>query len=223
VRTTFVSANSLEFTAPKKAQPCFCDITVTNPDKESCTVDSGLQYVGLDAPAIENITPVKGPATGGTRVTIHGKSFVVGCRIHFGGKPVTLAKIKDPQTLEVTVPANAPGMVDVVVTNVDEQAVTLTRGFMYEAVPDPVLENLAPKYGPSAGGTRLTLFGKHFVSGMKVHFGSGSDAVVVDKLKLVDAGTIEVTMPAGPKGLVDITVSSPTGQSATMKRAFQYS
>ena len=187
-----VQGSSTIVAVSPKGAAGFVDVRVEGPDGQTATMKTAFRYEAVEAPVITTVTPKNGPATGGTRMTILGKGFTAGCRIHVGGRGVTTARIKDSSTLRIVTPAMAAGLADVQVVNPDGQTATAKGAFQVDAVPDPVLESLAPKYGSAKGGTSVTLFGKHFVSGMKVQFGD----TLVEKVKLVDAGTLEFTAPA---------------------------
>jgi endonuclease YncB( thermonuclease family) len=86
----------------------------------------------LATPAITEISPLSGPVTGGTTVTVTGTNFVDGVTVTFDGIP---AVVLDVQSTAITVltPPQAPGVVDVVVTNPDGQGARLLNGFEYFA------------------------------------------------------------------------------------------
>jgi hypothetical protein len=75
--------------------------------------------------------------------------------------------------------------------------------------PGPTVTKLAPKTGPVAGGTTVTITGTRFSDVSAVMFGSSSAAAF-----LVDsAGKITASSPAGASGAVNVTVTTPAGTS----------
>jgi IPT/TIG domain len=82
----------------------------------------------------------------------------------------------------------------------------------------PTIKKLAPKKGPAAGGTRVTIAGTGFVGTVTVYFGetAGTD------VKVAGATSLTVSSPAG-SGEVSVTVHTEGGTSAaTSKTVFTY-
>jgi hypothetical protein len=68
------------------------------------------------APSIKKVMPAKGPAAGGTMVTIIGAHLGEASAVHFGAaEAVSFEKISSTQLTAVS-PAGAPGKVQVTVT-----------------------------------------------------------------------------------------------------------
>jgi hypothetical protein len=84
------------------------------------------------APTAASVTPASGTAN--TSVVIGGTNFVSGAVVKFAGVNAVVSSISDT-SITVAVPANpaASGPVDVQITNVDGQSVTLAKGFTYVA------------------------------------------------------------------------------------------
>jgi hypothetical protein len=114
-------------------------------------------------------------------------------------------------------PAHAAGSVDVVVTNPDGQGVTLTNGFTFVAA-GPTISGISPTTGLTGGGTHVMLTGTNFVSGATVSFG-GTAATSVT---VVSGTQIDATAPPHKPGAVNIVVSNPNGQKATLAAGFTY-
>ena len=74
----------------------------------------------------------------------------------------------------------------------------------------PVVSKLSVRSGPSGGGTRVTLTGKHFVKVTKVEFGSAAGR----SLKVISAGKLQVTAPRHAAGVVNVEVVAKAGKSA---------
>ncbi|HEV3076927.1 MAG TPA: IPT/TIG domain-containing protein [Thermoanaerobaculia bacterium] len=85
--------------------------------------------------------------------------------------------------------------------------------------PPPTLKKLSPKTGPATGGTPITITGTNFTGATAVKFGA-TDA---SNLKVNSANSITAESPAGTKGTVQVTVTTPNGTSAnTKKDRFRY-
>ena len=105
----------------------------------------------------------------------------------------------------------------VVVTNSDGQNSTLSNAYTYNAAP--TVAAIDPGLGPIAGGTGATITGTNFVSGATVSFGgTAATAVTVTKSTLITAAA-----PAHAAGTVNVVVTNPDGQSATLANGYIYS
>lgn len=74
----------------------------------------------------------------------------------------------------------------------------------------PTVTGISPTSGTTAGGTSVTITGTNLSGATAVAFGSGAAA----SFAVASATKITATAPAGT-GAVDVTVTTPSGQSAT--------
>jgi hypothetical protein len=132
----FGSATSITATTPAHAAGPV-NVVVTNPDLQSGTLAGGFTYVA--PPTVTAVSPSFGPVAGGTSVTITGTNFVATPAVTIGGSNATGEVWVSSTTLTATVPAHAAGLVNVVVTNPDAQAATLTNGYFYAPAPTAAL------------------------------------------------------------------------------------
>jgi maleylacetoacetate isomerase len=87
-----------------------------------------------------------------------------------------------------------------------------------EPAPPPIIEHLAPAYGPLAGGVAVLIRGTGFAEGVRVFFG-GAEATVE---RLADT-LVRAEAPArAAKGAVELRVENPDGQDDGRARAFRY-
>jgi len=107
------------------------NVVVTNMDGQSGTLTNGYTYVSYPAPTVAAISPVSGPTTGGTSVTITGTGFLAGANVTLGGTAATNVNVVSSTSITATTPAHTAGAVNVVVTNTDGQSGTLSGGFTY--------------------------------------------------------------------------------------------
>jgi hypothetical protein len=174
---------------------------------------------------------------------IKGTGFVDGLTVTFGGSDATSIVVVDAFTITCLTPAHAVGSVDVVVTNPDGQAATLTNGFAYSDTwvkepddrldgppeppgPDRTLDDpLAPTVtsvnaptGPTTGGTKVRVIGTEFVRGATVTF----DGVAVQNITYVNSKAIQVTTNAHALGGVDVVVTNPDGKSGSLTNGYAY-
>ncbi len=135
---------------------------------------------GETAPAIETITPDRGPSSGGTRIKIEGKDFREGLTVYFGEVEVPQEDITvvDYKTIYVTTPPHEPGEVEVKVENPDGALSEPTGSFLYlsspqiSAVVDPrdPTETTRLYQISVKGGQEIKLKGSGFVEGARVVF-----------------------------------------------------
>ncbi len=176
----------------------------------------------FNPPIIESVSPLQGPTTGGTKVTIRGRNFEPGTGVLFGEQTAVKINRVNSNLLEVETPAGLAGPVSVIVVSGDEQTTMFANAFQYveDGVPagSPVVGAIEPSKSSVLGGTKITINGSGFVPGTQVLFGSflGSDVDVVSETHLT------VTAPAQIAGMVDVIIRVPNGASFTMERVFEY-
>ncbi|EOS54109.1 IPT/TIG domain-containing protein [Paenibacillus barengoltzii] len=171
--------------------------------------------VKLPAPVITAITEPFGHPDGGETVTITGQNFVPGAKVKFGLTAATDVTFVSSTEITATVPPGKQGMVEVSVTNPDNQVAKA----QYQYKVDPIVTSITPANGPLAGGTIVSIKGEYFMKGVTVKFGdkaaplfyySGSDQ-------------ISVKSPIGDEaGPVDVTLTNPDGTTVTVPEGFTY-
>ena len=195
------------------------DVVITNPDGQSGRLNSGFTY-NRSPPTLTSVTPNTVPLQGGLKILLAGRGFEAGAAVTIDGVAVATTFV-DESLLFVTVPAHAAGVVDVAVTNTDQQSSTLTGGLTYANITlgnSPTVSSITPARGPTTGGTVALIIGTNFAQGLRVLFGS-APATGVTVMSPTRASAIA---PAGMTGLVDLTVINADGQSAQLLRAFTY-
>jgi hypothetical protein len=213
-QVTFVSSTGLVAVTPAHAAGVV-NVTVRNPDNQTGTLSSGFTYNA--APTIKDVTPNTGPAGGGTPVTLTGGNYQSGATVSFGGVNSTAVTFINGTELHALTPAHAAGAVNVVVTNPDSQSATLSGGFSYNVAP--TIASASPIAGSAAGGTAVTITGTSFQSGANVSFGGANSGAVT----YVSSTQLKAVTPAHAAGTVDIVVTNPDRQAATLAGGFTYS
>src|SRR4029077_1058866 len=71
----------------------------------------------LPSPIVSSISPTRGPAAGGTVVTVTGSKFTATSTVKFGATSVTTFTVNSATSITATAPGGAAGTVDVTVTN----------------------------------------------------------------------------------------------------------
>ena len=188
------------------------------------TLVNGFTYKSIP-PDLVSVAPSKGPASGGTRVTLNGVGFTAPragvLRVSFGAVPATNVVVLGDTSAACDAPPGTPGAVVEVRVENDNGSDALAGGFLYN--DGPSLTGLSPAGGPAAGGTRVTLQGLGFLAeGAEVELVLFGGVAASDVLELSDT-ELACTAPPGTGGSrVDVTVINPNGQ-ATLPSAFAYS
>jgi len=190
------------------------DVMVQNPDSSSDTLVDCFTY--YPPATVSEVSPVNGPETGGTPVTITGTDFVSGADVYFGGDWATDVVVTGSTEITCTTPPGT-GTVDVHVYNPESAPGTLSSAFTYDVVPPPTLDSITPDHGPEPGGTTVTLTGTNFMSGATVTI-DGTPATGVS----VNSSTeIVCTTPSGT-GMVTVRVWNADGDQDLLVNGFTY-
>ena len=191
------------------------DIVVTNPDTQTGTKADAFTYV--NPPTVTSILLAFGPTAGGQAVTITGTSFEAGAAVSIGGVSATGVTVVNATTIAATTGPHAAGVVGVLVTNPSTLSSTLVNAYTY-ALP-PTVSSIAPAFGPSTGGTAVTIVGSGFRTGATIAIGG----VVATSVTVVNATTITATTAAHAAGIVSVVVTNSDAQSGTLANSFSYS
>jgi len=86
--------------------------------------------------------------------------------------------------------------------------------------PSPTITAINPTSGPATGGSRVTITGTGFQSGLTVRFGgpTGPTATIIS----VSSAQIVLTTPAQAAGTVDVVVTNPDGGTVTRAGVYTY-
>jgi hypothetical protein len=156
-----------------------------------------------DPHAVLGVSPPHGPFAGGQTVLVAGNGFAADVRIWFGEVEAPGAVAIDPNKVQVTVPAHAPGTVDVGAQNGDDESTRRTLPGAYTF--DPLYAE--PDSGPVSGGTVITIFG----SGNQWDKEPSVAASIDDKpclaMSLLGPNSLSCTVPKGTPGSKTIRVT----------------
>ena len=209
---TINSDTQITVTSPAQAAGTI-DVTVINPVTTS-TTSSADKFTYDGTPTVTAISPVAGPTTGGTTVTITGTGFLIANYTKFGtvaNATGAITIVSDTQ-ITVTSPAQAAGTIDVTVTNsIGTSTTSSADKFTYDGTP--TVTGISPVAGPTTGGTTVTITGTGFLIANWTKFGTVANAT--GAITIVSDTQITVTSPAQAAGTIDVTVTNPVGTSAT--------
>ncbi len=163
------------------------------------------------APTVTKLSAKKGPAAGGTPVTLTGTGFAGAARVNFG--TVAVHKITYISATEITAatPAGTTGPVAVTVTTANGTSSPSSKAtFTFEA---PTVTGLSTRSGPKAGGTSLTVTGTGFAPGAGLTtFAFGK--ISAGSVDCSSTTTCTLISPAASKtGVVDVLAKVGTKKS----------
>src|SRR5262249_4900170 len=151
-------------------------------------------------PAITGLVPSEGIVDGGTAVTISGNGFTTtaATEVRFAGVLATSVQVVDVRTITVVTPPGAEGPATVTVSN-ESGLAALADGFFYRV--NPTIASIDPPYGPTSGGTTVTVHGTGFVdaSRLLLRFGGAPATALV----ALNTTTLQAVTPRGAQGVVD--------------------
>lgn len=180
--------------------PGLTDVTVRNSDGQDATLADAYTYRGIatiDPPA----------ALAGASVNIIGAGFLAGATVTFDNVAAT-ANVVSGTSITATVPAHAPGLVNVVVTNPGGETFTF-NGFRI-LPPAPTITSFTPTSG--LPGTPVTITGTDFEFVEDVRFNNVPATFTVDSTTQITAQVPVTTAAVAP---IKVTTASGTGTSAT--------
>jgi hypothetical protein len=82
----------------------------------------------------------------------------------------------------------------------------------------PTISGMAPREGPTSGGTEVTITGTGFVDKPSVKF----DGLSATLVTFTNATTIKATTPPHAAGTVEVVVTNPDAQEGSPKEQFTY-
>ncbi|MDT4986600.1 MAG: large repetitive protein, partial [Micromonosporaceae bacterium] len=143
----------------------------------------------------------KGPAAGGTSVTITGTGFTGATAVHFGSMEGTEVDVLNDTAINVTTPAQAAGAYDVTVTTPNGTS-SASDADRFTVTATPAVTGLSPTSGPAHAQTPVTITGHGFTNADLVMFGSTG----ITDFTVVDDHTITLVAPFDPAGTYHVLV-----------------
>jgi len=189
------------------------------PDIDAAVGQCIFPIVGNPAAPAPTILAVN-PSCGTGSITITGSNFRSPASVAVadlsGGFAASAVSVVNSTTITATLPPHADGLVDLVVSNPDQQTATLRNSFRYTT--NPLIVSVTPPSGTTLGGTTLTITGCNFVAPATVTLGGTSAAAV----SVANPNRMSAATPAHSAGPVDVTVSVPGPKSGTLPSGFSY-
>lgn len=206
--------------SPTPLPPHGASVRLGDPGGAPSRLSVGATASSVLSAAIVAVSPSRGPASGGTPITITGDDFAPGAIVLFDGLPALNVVVLTTTAIAAVTPAHAEGVVDVVVANPDGESVIAAGGYTHTAVSSaaPTVEAVSPPSGPATGGTEIMIFGRGFAKGATVNLGVWPATNVV---VLSDTAITAITSPHD-EGAFNVTVINPDGQFGALPGAYTY-
>jgi hypothetical protein len=223
---TFVGASQVTARTPVGTAGAR-DVLITNPNGQAAVRVGGFTYTTTStstALTAKAVSPLSGPTSGGTVITVTGTGFVSGATIAIGGTAATGVTYLSSTQLRATTPAKAAGGYSVVVRNPSGQTANTPVGFTYSGTSTtttsttPRADTVSPGSGPTSGGTLITVTGSNFVSGATIKIGG----VAATGVTFVSSTRLTARTPARAAGGYPVQVFNPNGQSDNTSSGFLY-
>ncbi len=166
---TVKSTKGIKATVPPATALGSVDVTVTTPEGTSAIVPADEYTYEAEFPAVEQLSPGSGPATGGTTISVKGEGFIGASKVDFEGIPAASFEFVDDGEILVVSPAHSVRKVSITVTTPEGTSPATCPGRTCKPVPkfefvDPTVTSVEPKSGPVAGGTPITITGTGFAT-----------------------------------------------------------
>jgi hypothetical protein len=152
-------------------------------------------------------------------VRIFGHHFNGATVVDFGTTAATSFSVVSDAVIKAVSPAApAAGSVNVTVTTPGGKSPNTPRFDSFTYV-GPIVNEVIPHFGPTAGGTAVQIVGHGFNGATAVTFGTTPAA----SFSVASNGIINAVSPAGT-GVVDVRVTTPSGESPAFvhRDAFKY-
>jgi alpha-tubulin suppressor-like RCC1 family protein len=217
--SSFTVNSPTSITAVSPAGAGIVDVTVTTPVSTSATGTSD-KFSYLPPPTVTKVKANKGPASGGTTVTITGTALTGATAVNFGANAASQFTVNSATSITATSPPGTSGAVDVGVTTASGSSASSSHDqFKYEA---PTIATVSPANGPAAGGTSVTITGSGFAIGASTtvfEFGKASAMSV----ECSSTSSCTLTTPAAKKaGVLDVVAVVGKSKSKKNPPADQY-
>ncbi len=237
------TATSITVTAPgaplTSPANVIADVTVTTPGGTS-SINASDRFTFIAPPTVTQVSPTTGVVSGGTLVTITGTNFtgVTGVAFQVSGAGPISASFTFVNSTTIT--ATSPGsprapvcpsgcglLAEITVTTAGGTSATSAADQLTYVVSAPTVTSIFPLGGPASGGTAVTLTGTGLSGVTSINFGGSSTTLSVSGTKtnglaptftVISDTSITVASPSfggAARGSVDITVTTPSGTSAT--------
>ena len=190
---TFTVNSATQISATDAAGTGVVDVTVAIPAGGTSATGAADHFTYVATPTVSGVSPITGPAAGGTSVIITGSAFTGTTSVDFGSTAATTFTVNSATQITAT-DAAGTGTVDVTVQNPAGTSAT-SAADQYTYVAAPTVSGLSPTAGPAAGTTSVIITGTGFTGASAVEFGS----TAATTFTVNSATQITATDPAGQR------------------------
>jgi hypothetical protein len=155
---------------------------------------------------ITDVQPRSGPSSGGTLITITGGVFGANSQVTVGSNSATVVDNPDPATIVAVTPAGSGQNQPVVVADALATSPPFV-GFSYES--RPIIHEVQPPTGPTAGGLIITIAGENFGAATGATIGGNA----CENFQPIDQTRVTCTLPAGQGRAQEVVVFGPVEAS----------
>ena len=159
-------------------------------------------------PSVTSVSPISGPFSGGTPITITGTGFLTGASVVIGQGAGAGAGAGAIVAIDVTVVSSTEIMaVTGGPAKAGQRNLYVTSGGVTSAANSgdrfnynkPTITSVSPNSGPRSGGTPVTITGTGFVPGADVVIGQGAGAGVgaIPATDVMVVSSTEITATTG--------------------------
>jgi hypothetical protein len=214
--TSFTVNSATSIIAVSPAGTGMVDVTVSTPSGTSATKLAD-QFTYVPPPTVTGVSPSSGPRAGGTSVSVTGTNFTGATAVKFGSAKAKSFTVNSESSITAVSAAGTVGTVDLTVTTPGGTSATGAAD-QFSYLPPPTVTSVSPKEGPVAGGTEVTITGTNLSEAMAVKFGSAIATIFTVNLD----GSITAASPAGPAGMVNVTVTTPNNGISAISTADRF-
>jgi hypothetical protein len=186
-------------------------LTVFAADGTSIGTEREIPVGKLPKPVVAKVTPLKGPAAGGTAVAITGNNLGEARAVRFGPTNAASFTVKSAKSVIAISPPGTAEVVDVTVTTPVGTSPATTKDHF--TLGPPTVTGVSPASGPKAGGTSVTILGSGFRVGagaMSFKFGAG----LASEVDCTSTTTCTVRSPAA-KAAKTVDVIAVVGKASS--------
>ncbi|MCK5688178.1 IPT/TIG domain-containing protein, partial [Myxococcota bacterium] len=201
----FQSATSIQVMAPPHT-PGDVDIKILQND-ESTTLEGAFEY--YEEVSVIALIPGRAGTGGGDELLLEGRSLLDDSSVWFGDDVIATGHSTgdDNTGLVVIAPPLDFGVYDITVTNPNGSATLVAAYRPYEKV---YVDRIEPFVGPLEGGIPVQVYGRGFVPGTRLRFGTQGAEALSDSSET----TLNATLPAAVpfvEGVVTVEVDNENG------------
>ncbi len=156
---------------------------------------------------VKEISPSEGLRTGGETIVLSGSGLTYLKSVTVDGEECESLDISSDRIARCTVPAHAPGEVEVVALNSIGEAVIKN----YTYLNTPTISGIEPSVGVESGGTHVVISGEGFEENAVVFFGDAE----CENVDVINETTLECDTTSHDNGFVTTTITNPSGKTGT--------